>query len=179
MENTKREHILLRIGQNIRSYRKQKHLTLYELSEKLNISHVTIQKYETGKIEPNITMLLEIANALDVQLSDLLNIDVNIKVTIPENKIKNELDDINEKLSFLLANFHINIPNTSDTGTTIKKLNQLLELIGCQIVIINNQTFLKTSEKDLAISGEDIRSMYNSITEYLNFSVTSFKNKYN
>lgn len=54
-----------RIGIKIRTERKKNGLTLKQLSEKVGISPITLQRIETGKTSPSVVLLSEIAQALD------------------------------------------------------------------------------------------------------------------
>ena len=51
------------VGKNIRHLRIQKHMTQDELAERLFVSRQTVSHYETGKSNPDIDMLLKIAEA--------------------------------------------------------------------------------------------------------------------
>lgn len=53
----------------IREARKAKGLTQKELGERLGIGEPTVSKYESGKQNPTIETLEEIANALGVELN--------------------------------------------------------------------------------------------------------------
>ena len=60
-------------GKLIKEKRKEKGLTQSELAEKLNISsYKTISKWENGIYLPDISLLLEISEILDVSLYELL-----------------------------------------------------------------------------------------------------------
>ena len=56
----------LLIGDRIKEARKAKGLSQTELAEKLNKSMRTVQKYESGEIEPSISVINEIAEIVDV-----------------------------------------------------------------------------------------------------------------
>ena len=60
------------VGNNIRSLRKIRHLTQGDLAGKISKSLACVSKYEKGEIAIDIYTLIEIANALDVTLSDLV-----------------------------------------------------------------------------------------------------------
>jgi len=60
------------IGANIKEARKQKKLSQTELAEMLNKSLRTIQKYESGEIEPSIAMIHEIARCLNTTSTFLM-----------------------------------------------------------------------------------------------------------
>lgn len=59
------------IGSRIRSYRKQRKLTLQQLADIIHKSRASVSKYETGEITLDIETLYEISRALDVSLYQL------------------------------------------------------------------------------------------------------------
>ncbi|MDE6601173.1 MAG: helix-turn-helix domain-containing protein [Lachnospiraceae bacterium] len=60
------------VGKNIKNLRKEKNLTQDELAERLHCTRQTISNYENGKSEPNIALLVEIANLLETEVNDLI-----------------------------------------------------------------------------------------------------------
>ena len=76
----KYDELKINIGKAIRYNRKKKGLSQYELAELTNLSPSYISEIETGKKVPSIDTLLNIADALDVDLWDLL-----IPIDLPSN----------------------------------------------------------------------------------------------
>lgn len=177
INNEINNNIISKIGNNIRYYRQKKDLSLKEFGKLMNLSLTTIQKYETGKIEPSITTLYEISNVLNVDLAKLLDIDVKINISVSESEIKTELRDIKKQLSLLLNNFDIKIPTIKDSASLIFELNNILSIVDCKIVKINNKNYLKTTDKEFEINEDDVTSLLNSITSYIKFTISSFENK--
>lgn len=60
------------VGKHIRKIRKEKNLTQDELAERLHCTRQTISNYETGKSEPDIALLIELAGVLEVEIGDLI-----------------------------------------------------------------------------------------------------------
>lgn len=60
------------IGKRIRKRRLELDLTQEELAERLNVSRVRITEWEGDKYNPKATMLLPLANALRMTVSDLI-----------------------------------------------------------------------------------------------------------
>ena len=56
----------MRVGENIRIYRRANRMTLSELAERINKSKATVGKYEQGAIALDMDTLYEIAAALGV-----------------------------------------------------------------------------------------------------------------
>ncbi len=61
-------------GQRLKEVRYDKKITQIALAEKLNVDKSTIAKYETDKIEPSISMLIELAKFFDVSTDYLLGL---------------------------------------------------------------------------------------------------------
>ena len=66
---------LMKLGENIRKYRKAKGLTQAELAEMLGTAQYVITNYERGLRKPAADKLPEIANALGVHLDALYGIN--------------------------------------------------------------------------------------------------------
>ncbi len=62
----------MNIGNNIRNIRKQKNMTLQQLADILRCSQQNISQYESGKRIPKLKTVQKIANALNVNINDLL-----------------------------------------------------------------------------------------------------------
>lgn len=62
----------MNIGHNLKKIRKSKRLTQEKLSEITQISMASIQRYESGKRQPNIQTINKIAEALGVPVSEIL-----------------------------------------------------------------------------------------------------------
>lgn len=60
------------IGKNIKLARQRKGLTQDELAEKLFVTRQTVSNYELGRTQPDVEMLLAIANALDTDIETLI-----------------------------------------------------------------------------------------------------------
>lgn len=61
-----------KVGKLIAKRRKEKGMTQGELAEKLAVSNKTISKWETGAGLPDISILVDLASALDISVDDLL-----------------------------------------------------------------------------------------------------------
>lgn len=67
----------MEIGHLIKQRRKEAGLTQEALAKKVGCATITIRQYESGKREPNVSTLHDIANALNVGIFDLLPDDPN------------------------------------------------------------------------------------------------------
>lgn len=66
----------IRVGNNIRSYRLTKGMSMRELAGKVGLTEATIQKYETGAIKSlDVGMLIKFSMALGVPPEDIAGWD--------------------------------------------------------------------------------------------------------
>lgn len=86
------------LGRKISRLRKEKKLSQAEFAICMNRDINTLSKIERGVINPKITTLINVANALDISLIELLNID-NLKV-IPGTR-ERQINEITQKLKGL------------------------------------------------------------------------------
>ena len=63
------------VGERIRAARKEAGLTQKQLGEKLGVSAAMIGQYETGVRNPKLGTLKKIANALEIDLLTLIDLD--------------------------------------------------------------------------------------------------------
>lgn len=69
---TEREEALIKLGGKIKLAREAQKLTQIDLASLMNKDQQTIQRIESGNTNPTYITLLSIANALSVEVSDLL-----------------------------------------------------------------------------------------------------------
>ena len=60
-------------GRRLRDIRKQRHLSREQLCVRVGTSMCTITRYEQGRTAPSVNAAAALAEALDVQLTDLLD----------------------------------------------------------------------------------------------------------
>lgn len=65
------------LGTNIKKYRKSKGMTQKQLAESIDVTASTITKYETEKLEPNISTLIKISQCLEVSIDNILGNDID------------------------------------------------------------------------------------------------------
>jgi transcriptional regulator with XRE-family HTH domain len=91
------------IGEKIRSIRKNKNLTIVELSEQINVTSGYISQIERDLISPSLTVLKRLAEALDIPLSVLfLDESSENVVAIPVvERTKVKFGNINIELEYI------------------------------------------------------------------------------
>ena len=94
----------MNIGDNMRNIRKQKSMTLQQLADILGCSQQNISQYESGKRTPKLKNIQKIADALNVNVNDLLENPLDDSPIYKAYKNTNSLDlplaknFINEKI---------------------------------------------------------------------------------
>lgn len=87
------------LGLNIKKHRQSKNISRKELADKLGCSVHTIEKYEQGQRTPNINILCNISDILDIKLTDILDKEEKEHIQKIGNefnsKINNFIKDIN------------------------------------------------------------------------------------
>ena len=80
----------IKIGKFIQEKRKEKNITQSELAEKLNITDRAISKWENGKCMPDVGIMQELCEILNITINDLFSGEVvNMKDT--EKKLEENL----------------------------------------------------------------------------------------
>lgn len=79
---------LNKVGSFIASLRKEKGLTQVELGILLNVNDKTVSRWETGKNAPDISMLNDLSEKLDVSVKELLNGERNLEKDINIEALK-------------------------------------------------------------------------------------------
>ncbi len=85
----------MKIGNYIKDKRLQKGMTQEELAEKCDITVRTVQRIESGEVDPRSYTLQAIASALEIEFQELVNVDAS---STAEDRSRNE--------SFWLAILH-------------------------------------------------------------------------
>ena len=99
----------MEIGKNIKQIRELKNISQDYMAIALDISQSTYAKIENGQIIPKIDRLNDIAKALEVNLSTLLNSSNNLtfnfqKETYYSGYINNQHNELKETFEKIIAN---------------------------------------------------------------------------
>ena len=72
------------VGENIKRIRNERGFTQKELSKKIGTTQQNLAQYENGKRNPKIETIYKIADALEVDISELLDFFFANKKKTPE-----------------------------------------------------------------------------------------------
>lgn len=74
-----RDQLKKELGKHIIELREQKGWSQSDLARACNKDRQAIEKLENGKVNPTLYTLLEVANALEISLSKLVDLSYNLK----------------------------------------------------------------------------------------------------
>ena len=69
----------MNIGEHIKQLRKSKGLTQNKLAELLNISTMTVRRWEWGERKPDITVMPKLANTLNTSINELMDLQDSVE----------------------------------------------------------------------------------------------------
>ena len=133
------------LNENIKKLRKAKGLSQEELAIKLNVVRQTVSKWENGLSVPDSSMLIILADELDITVSELLGETVAEPTT-------DDLKTLSEKLEV------INLQLAKRSTAKLKTIRWILILLCAAIVIIfialafMNSSYLDWNYKDLELA---------------------------
>ena len=64
--------ITMKLAEQIRKHRKENNLTQDQLATELHTTRQTVSKWEQGTIEPNVQMIVQLAQRFDISTDELL-----------------------------------------------------------------------------------------------------------
>jgi len=76
----------MRLGERIKSLRRENNMSLRTLAEKTGLSKTTLGDLENNAKNPSLETVQKIATAFDISLSDLLNEDCAIETIVTSAK---------------------------------------------------------------------------------------------
>ena len=88
----------LKFGNFIKELRKEKNMTQKDLAKKIGLTDKAISKWERGLSFPDITMLGSLAEALDVDVSEILSGERG-KEKISKEDIEKKIEEAVEKVT--------------------------------------------------------------------------------
>ena len=133
------------LNENIKKLRKAKGLSQEELAIKLNVVRQTVSKWENGLSVPDSSMLIVLADELDITVSGLLGETVAEPTT-------DDLKTLSEKLEV------INLQLAKRSTAKLKTIRWILISLCAAIVIIfialafMNSSYLDWNYKDLELA---------------------------
>lgn len=138
----------MKIGETIKSQRRQCGLTQKKLSELTGIAEITLRQYEAGKYEPKIDNLAKIAKALDYPLSSFLPPGQKISSYDPEDNmvdtiIKKEDGTLERRIQ---AGVSMDSNHLTQSEQALLHYFNMLNVIGQNEIIRQAERFTRLAE---------------------------------
>lgn len=163
-----KEDLKLFFAENLKFLRKRKKWTQLELAEQLSIERPVIGAYETGKSRPNIELLTEIAELLEVSLDALLRINLTVELSTGKSlenfkfhHKKNQMEDaIIQSMEFQietntkLFDFAEKMlkPDMNEDDNSWEDIAENLILESWDVLLDKNPEFVQNQEKQALIT---------------------------
>jgi len=116
---------MVNFSDRIKKYRTAKGMSQKEIALEVGIDQAQYSRIESGKVEPTLSSLEKIADALSVQLSDLFNdniaLDINSydKSALDKIRLVDELDEQEKKSIFNIIDIAISRKRLKDSLTSM------------------------------------------------------------
>lgn len=121
------EVIILNIGENIKAFRSIKKLSQKEVALTIGIDQAQYSRIESGKVEPTVSSLKKIADALGISVGDLFSDDKPVDINsfdadlIERLKLMTELDKEDLKSLCHMIDIAVNKKRLKDNLSSVLK----------------------------------------------------------
>ena len=75
ISHRRNEKAIMTLAKNIKRYRLEKNLTIQELANLIDVDYSQIGRMERGVVNPNISIIFDIADALNLEPKKLLDVN--------------------------------------------------------------------------------------------------------
>ena len=149
-----------KIGEFLKTLRKDKNLTQEELADKMNVSRRTVSRWETGSNLPDLSILVELADLYDVDMREIFN-----------GERKNETVDKDLKETMLMAADY-----TDDNMKKVMKRMQLMFIgasAGYKVFVAETDItgVVTAKDADVVSAPSDRSQTLNTLSEGTSFEV--------
>ncbi len=96
---------MIKIGNKIRTIRKQKGITGEDLANRLSVTKSTISGWENNRYQPSIDVLIELSIIFNCSVDNLLDINIDNSEKNKLLEIFNNLDENKKKSLLYFAEF--------------------------------------------------------------------------
>jgi len=112
---------IMNIAEKIKHFRTAKNLSQKELATSIGMDQAQYSRMESGKVEPTVSSLEKIADALDVSVAELFseeqltNINSYDKNVVERLRLLDELEDVEKTSIFNIIDMAITKKRLTDT----------------------------------------------------------------
>ncbi|WLD76241.1 helix-turn-helix transcriptional regulator [Mogibacterium neglectum] len=164
----------MKIGSIIKEKRTKLGLTQDDLAKKLQVSRSTISNWEINRNYPDIKLIVNISNILDIPLNELLQEDSDIVNRLSEDTIiRKKISKRNKILYFLIFILIISLLSVAIYFSNINDISNKKEIVGAYIS--NEKLYIKTDLPIYKSIGGYFVDINNNTIEVSIFTKLSFK----
>ena len=164
----------MKIGTIIKEKRTKSGLTQEDLAKKLHVSRSTISNWEINRNYPDIKLIVNISNILEIPLKELLQEESDIVNRLSEDTIiRKKISKRNKILYFLSFILLISLLSVVIYFSNINDISNKKEIIGAYIS--NEKLYIKTDLPIYKSIGGYYMDVNNNTLEVSLFTKFSFK----
>lgn len=166
----------MKIGTIIKEKRTKSGLTQEDLAKKLHVSRSTISNWEINRNYPDIKLIVNISNILEIPLKELLQEESDIVNRLSEDTIiRKKISKRNKILYFLIFILLIILLSVVIYFSNINDISNKKEIVGAYIS--NEKLYIKTNLPIYKSIGGYFIDVNNNTLEVSLFTQLSFKHK--
>ena len=164
----------MKIGSIIKEKRTKLGLTQDDLAKKLQVSRSTISNWEINRNYPDIKLIVNISNILEIPLKELLQEESDIVNRLSEDTIiREKMSKRNKMLYFLIFILIISLLSVVIYFSNIDDISNKKEIVGAYIS--NERLYIKTDLPIYKSIGGYFMDVNNNTLEVSLFTKFSFK----
>lgn len=164
----------MKIGTIIKEKRTKLGLTQDDLAKKLQVSRSTISNWEINRNYPDIKLIVNISNILEIPLKELLQVESDIVNKLSEDTIiREKMSKRNKMLYFLIFILIISLLSVVIYFSNINDISNKKEIVGAYIS--NEKLYVKTDLPIYKSIGGYFIDVNNNTLEVSLFTKLSFK----
>lgn len=164
----------MKIGTIIKEKRTKSGLTQEDLAKKLHVSRSTISNWEINRNYPDIKLIVNISNILEIPLKELLQEESDIVNRLSEDTIiRKKISKRNKILYFLIFILLISLLSVVIYFSNINDISNKKEIVGAYIS--NEKLYIKTDLPIYKSIGGYYMDVNNNTLEVSLFTKFSFK----
>ena len=164
----------MKIGSIIKEKRTKLGLTQDDLAKKLQVSRSTISNWEINRNYPDIKLIVNISNILEIPLKELLQEESDIVNRLSEDTIiRKKISKRNKILYFLIFSLLIILLSVVIYFSNINDISNKKEIVG--VYISNEKLYIKTDLPIYKSIGGYYMDVNNNTLEVSLFTKFSFK----
>lgn len=158
---------IIKVGDNIKKFRKEKNISQKDMAKKLNMPSSTYSNYENNNREPNVLTLKKIADVLSIDVHDLLNVKYSNNIT--KEYFSDDITTINVIENLIkLCEFTINFNKLPIYDAELKS--------SLKLAIENNTiplTYISNEYGNLDLTNKEFKEFTDKILRFVKFEVNN------